>query len=97
MGDVQFNIAKGKSGAYLDLVGTGNARLIAVLLKASGLEADNVLVDHTTLASVLAAANDECDFTNYVRKTISAVTNTVDNTNNWFNSDTADLTWASAG
>ncbi len=97
MGDIQFNIAKGKSGHYLDQVGIGNARLIAMLVKASGLEADDVMADHDTFAAILAAANDECDFTNYARKTIASVTNTVDDTNNWFNSDTADLTWASAG
>lgn len=97
MGDVQFNIAKARSAVYLDNVGIGNARLIAVLLKASGLESDLTLVDHDTLASVLAGTSDECDFTNYVRKTISSVTNTIDDTNNWFNSDTADLIWAAAG
>ena len=97
MGDVQFNIAKGRAATYLDQVGIGNARLIAVLLKASGLEADNTMVDYDTLAAILAASNDECTFTNYARKQISAVTNTIDDTNNWFNSDTADLTWASAG
>lgn len=97
MGDVQFNIVKGKSATYLDLVGTGNARLIAVLLKETALEADNTLIDHTTLSSLLAGASDECDFTNYQRKTISVMTNTVDNTNNWFNSDTADLLYTLAG
>lgn len=97
MGDVQFNIAKAKSGYYLDQVGIGNARLIAVLLKASGLEADATLVDHDTLSALLAGTSDECTFTNYARKTISSVTNTVDDTNNWFNSDTADLTWTAAG
>lgn len=97
MGDIQFNVVKAKSGTYLDQVGTGNARLIAVLVKASGLEADATLKDHTTLASILAGTTDECDFTNYARKVISVVTNTVDNTNDWFNSDTADLIWATAG
>lgn len=97
MGDIQFNIAKAKSGTYLDQVGVGNARLIAVLVKASGLEADNTLKDHATLAAILAGTTDECDFTNYQRKVISSVTNTVDNTNDWFNSDTADLIWTTAG
>lgn len=97
MGDIQFNIAKARSAVYLDQVGTGNARLIAILLKASGLESDAVIADHATLAALLAAANDECDFTNYARKQISVVTSTVDNTNNWYNADTADLTWALAG
>lgn len=97
MGDIQFNIAKAKSGTYLDQVGVGNARLIAVLVKASGLESDNTLKDHATLASILAGTTDECDFTNYQRKVISVVTNTVDNANDWFNSDTADLIWSSAG
>lgn len=97
MGDIQFNIAKAKSGAYLEQVGVGNARLIAILVKAAGLEGDTTLKDHATLAALLAGTTDECDFTNYARKVISSVTNTVDNTNDWFNSDTADLLWTSAG
>ena len=97
MGDIQFNIVKAKSGSYLDQVGVGNARLIAVLLKATNLESDTTLKRHATLAALLAGTSDECDFTNYQRKVISVVTNTVDNVNDWFNSDTADLLWASAG
>lgn len=97
MGDIQFNIVKAKSGTYLDQVGVGNARLIAVLVKAANLEADNTLKDHDTLASILAGTTDECDFTNYARKVIASVTNTVDDTNDWFNSDTADLIWTTAG
>lgn len=97
MGDMQFNIAKAKSGGYMDQVGVGNARLIAVLVKAAAIEADATLKRQDTLAAILAGTTDECDFTNYERKTISVVSSTVDDVNDWYMADTADLTWLSAG
>lgn len=97
MADVFFNIAKGRWVGYADAVGTGNAAFIMVLLKDTGLEADNTLVDYDTLGAVLSAANDECDFTNYARKAITAKTITLDDTNNRIDVDVADQTWTSAG
>lgn len=94
--DIVFNIAKGKVGYYTSLPATNDA-LIVVLLKLSGLQADATLADHDDLAALLAASNDECDFTNYVRKTITAVTNTVSDSLNLFTSDFADQSWTSAG
>lgn len=96
MGDGTFNVAKGKAGYYATLPGTNDA-LVVVLLKATGLEADDTLNNHDTLAALLAAANDEADFTNYARKTVTAVTNTVDDTANRLDSDFADQTWTTAG
>lgn len=96
MADGVFNIAKGKAGYYATLPAANDA-LIVVLIKSSGLEADDTLNNYDDLAALLAAANDEADFTNYARKTITSVTNTVDDTNNRLDSDFADQTWTSAG
>lgn len=96
MGDVVMNIAKGRVAHYATLPQTNDA-IIVLLLKSSGLEADGTIVDHDDLAALLAAANDEADFTNYVRKTAASVTVTVDDTNNRVDVDFADITWTSAG
>ncbi len=96
MGDVVANIAKGRVVHYSTLPATNDA-LIFLLLKASGLEADTALVDHDTVSAMLAAANDEADFTNYARKTITSVTVTVDDTNDRVDVDFADQTFSSAG
>lgn len=96
MADGVFNIAKGKAGYYATLPAANDA-LIVVLIKATGLEADDTLNNYDDLAAILAAANDEADFTNYARKSITSVTNTVDDTNNRLDSDFADQTWTAAG
>lgn len=96
MADGIFNIARGKIGYYLGLPAASDAIRI-VLLKTSGLQADATLVDHNDLAAILAASNDEADFTNYTRKTAASVTLTVDDTNERADGDFADLTWTSAG
>lgn len=91
-----FNVALGKAG-YLSTLPAANDALVYVLLKSSGLEADDTLRDHDTLAAVLASTNDEADFTNYVRKTVTSATPGVDDTNNRLDVDIADQTWTSAG
>lgn len=97
MANLQFNIAMAAMKQYASGVGTGNAAFIMVLLKSAGLEADNTLRDYDTLSALLAAANDECDFTNYARKTITSATVTVDDTNNWVDIDFADQSFVNAG
>lgn len=93
-----FNIALGNLKNYASQVGVGNAAFIMLLLKSTGLEADSALLDHDNISVLLAATNDECDFTNYARKTISSVVGiTVDDTNNRVDVDIADQTWTSAG
>lgn len=90
MGDYVANIALGRV-RELAALGATNDALIVVLLKASGLEADGTLRDYDDLGSLLAAANDEADFTGYSRKTLASVTNTApDDTNNRADSDAAD-------
>jgi hypothetical protein len=96
MADGVFNIAKGKAAYYATLPAANDA-LIVVLLKATGLEADDTLNNYDDLAAILAAANDEADFTNYTRKTLASVTLTVDDTNNRADADAADFTYTSAG
>lgn len=91
-----FNIARGRAGYYSSLPAANDA-LIVVLLKSSGLEADDTLNNYDDLAALLAAANDEADFTNYARKSLTSATLTVDDTNNRLDVDIADQTWTSAG
>jgi hypothetical protein len=91
-----FNACKGEVKSLAALPAANDA-LIVVLLKLTGLQADLTLADYTDLAALLAASNDECDFTNYTRKTLTGVTNTVDNANNWLDTDAVDFTYAAAG
>ena len=96
MADQIFNIAKGKFAYYAEL-GQANDALIVVLLKSAGVEADDTLNNYDTLSALLAAANDEADFTNYARKTAANVTVTVDDTNNRVDVDFDDLVYTNAG
>lgn len=96
MADGVFNIAKGRAGYFTTLPAADDS-LIVVLLKSAGLEADDTLNNHDDLAALLAATNDEADFTNYVRKTLATVVLTVDDTNNRADGDAADFIYTSAG
>lgn len=96
MADGVFNIAKGKAGYYATLPAANDA-LIVVLVKSAGLEADDTLNNYADLATLLAATNDEADFSNYARKTVTSVTGTVDNAGNKLDDDMADLVWTAAG
>lgn len=90
MADFTFNIALGRV-RELSALGAANDALIVVLLKAAGLEVDGTLRDYDDLGALLAAANDEADFTGYARRTLSGVANTPpDDTNNRADSDAAD-------
>lgn len=95
MANQVFNIAKGRAAYYSTLPAASDA-LIVVLLTTTGLDADDTLNNFDDLASLIAA-NTEADFTNYARKSITSVTVTVDDTNNWVDADFADQTWTSAG
>lgn len=97
MANISFNISKGEIKKYCKLDGGANDALIIVLLKSSGLQADATLADHDNLSVLLAATNDEADFTNYARKTVTSATITVDDTNDRVDIDIADQTWTSAG
>jgi hypothetical protein len=91
-----FNIARGKFAYYAGLPASADA-LIVVLLKSGGLESDGTLMDYATLSDILAASNDEADFTSYTRKTLATVAVTVDNTNNRVDVTADNFTYTSAG
>lgn len=97
MGDVVANISLGEVKKYAKLDGGANDAFLVYLIKATGLQADDALRDHDDLAAALAATNDEADFTNYARKTVTSLTITVDDTNNRVDIDMADQTWTAAG
>lgn len=96
MADGVFNIAKGKVSRYAMLPGA-NDGFDVVLLKAAGLEDDDTLRDHDTLAAVLASTNDEYNFTNYARKQANSPTITVNDIDNFVDVDIADKSWTAAG
>jgi hypothetical protein len=101
MGDVVFNISKGKVNEYHDRVDgndPANSALIVVLLKT--VAADATLKDQDDLAAILAGGSTECDFTNYARKTLtdaSISASVVDDVNDRREADIPDQTWSSAG
>lgn len=90
-----FNIAKGRVAYYSSLPGTNDA-LVYVLLQSTGLDADSTLVDFDDLEALLAA-NNECNATNYARKSVTSATITVDDTNDRVDIDIADQTWTDLG
>lgn len=103
MADGVFNIARGRAVELYNRVENNDpasSGLVIVLLKANETEAD--FVDHDDLAALIAAAgNTEADFTNYARKVLTdtelAALPAPDDTNNRFDIDIPDQTWASAG
>lgn len=95
MPDFVFNVSYGKVASYWGLPAANDA-ILFVLLKSASIDSDAVMRDLDTLAAVLGGS-DECDFTNYTRKTASGLTVVTDDTNNWNTVDADDLTWASAG
>lgn len=88
-----FNIALGKV-AYYSTLPAANDALILVPLETSGLVSDATLKDYADLSTLLAGASNEQ--TTMGRKTITSVTVTVDNTNDWVTTDFADPVWTSA-
>ena len=101
MGDIVFNVAKGKVNEYHDRVNANdpaNSALIIVLLKVT--ESDALLKDYDTLALLLAGSNTEADFTSYARKTITDATisdSVVDDGADVRDADIPDQTWTAAG
>lgn len=96
MGNGVFNAAKGRLAHFVSLPAASDA-LVVVLLKAAGLEPDDALNNHTSLAAVLAASNDEADFTNYTRRVVTDPTVSIDNTANAVDVDMPDQAWPTAG
>lgn len=91
MGHIVFNVAVGKVRWYAQQAGVGNAALIAVPLEAAGLVSDATMRDYATLADLLAGATNEQ--TTIGRKSITVVSDTVNNTSDRWEGDFADLVW----
>lgn len=99
MANVVFNIAKGRVAQYLQNVKDGsptNSRIKVVPLETTGLEADATLIDYANLSVLLAGTSNEQ--TTMGRKTLTAaeLTLAVDNTNERFDADSADIVWTAA-
>ncbi len=89
MADFTFNVAKGKVAYYAGLP-TGGDTLIALMLKTASIEADSAMKDRTTLASsgtgllnTGGGGSTEATDASYARKTLTSVSVTIDNTNDW--------------
>lgn len=94
MSEVTYNVAKARlaTGA-LDL---DSDTIKVLLLKVAPAGCSNPDIDTVTaLLAVSTAA--ECDFTNYVRKTLGSAAVTEDDTNNRADVDYANVTWGAAG
>lgn len=87
------NIGKGRFVHFATLPATNDA-LIAVVLEATGLEADDALQDYDDLAALLAGASNEQ--TTMGRKTLTGVTVNINDTTNVASVDVADITWLAA-
>ena len=102
MADQPFNIAKGRAVELYNRVKSNDpstATLVIMLLKVS--ESDATLIDYDTFAALLGGSNTEADFTNYARIVLTdsdlAAFPSPDDTNDRYDIDIADQTWASAG
>lgn len=93
MANVVFNIAKGRIAYYASLPAANDA-LIVVVLEATGLVSDAVMIDYDTLADILAGSTNEQ--TTMGRKTAAGVTVTVDDTNDRVDIDMSDPAWLAA-
>lgn len=99
MGNIVFNIAKGRVAELYNRVDSNDpstSALIIVALKSSGLESDATLKDYDTLSDILAGANDEATNVNYARKTLTDSDITAlapDDTNDRMDVDIPDQTW----
>lgn len=74
MANQSFDVALGREVEFYSRVDSNdptNSALVLVVLSALGLESDAALRIHTTLASVLAASNDEVTNANYARKVLT--------------------------
>lgn len=62
---------KHKIGAYWEAAAAGTPDIGVLLLISAGLQDEDILADHDTVAAILATTNDEATFTGYVRKTVA--------------------------
>ena len=99
MGNIVFNIAKGKVAEYAARVNANdptNAVLLVVPVLTAGIEADSVLIDKDTLSDVFSGTTDEATAGGWNRKTLDqtgGITVTVDDGNDRVDVDIPDQTW----
>ena len=93
MANLVTNIAKGRFIHYATLPAADDA-LIAVVLEATGLEADGTLIDHDTLADLLAGTSTEQ--TTMGRQTMTNVVVTVDDVGDLASFTFDAITWPAA-
>lgn len=93
MANLVTNIGKGRFVHYATLP-LANDALIAVVLEASGLEADSALQDYTSLQALLAGPSNEQ--TVMGRKTLTGVTVSVNNSTDIATVNCDDLSWTLA-
>lgn len=105
MADFVYNLAKGKAAAWVDAINANspNANAVFVIELINTSASDATLKDLTTFAAIESDAST-AELTsgsnaNYARKTLAdtAMTVTVDNTNDWVVIDCADQTWTALG
>lgn len=95
MTDLITNIGKGRHVYYAAQAEAGGGPVLtAVVLEATGLEADDTLQDYDTLSALLAGASNEQSTMG--RKDLSNVTVTVDDTDNTASWTADDIVWANA-
>ncbi|MFE5681733.1 hypothetical protein [Streptomyces sp. NPDC056512] len=93
MANIVFNIALGRLAYYASLPATNDA-LIMVPIETTGIVGDTTMRDYDDLGTLLAGASNEQ--TTMGRKTLASVTSAVDDTNDRWNMDAADVTWTAA-
>lgn len=90
MADTVFNIAKGRV-VHLASLPAANDALVAVVLQSTNLPSDAIMRDYANLSALLAGSADEHPVMG--RKTLTNVTVSVDNSNDWVSCDADDITW----
>ncbi len=93
MANLVFNIAKGRVG-HLATLPASNDALIAVPIETTGIVSDATMRDYDDLATLLAGASNEQ--TTMGRKTLASVTSAVNDTDDRWDVDAADITWTAA-
>lgn len=93
MADIVFNVALGKVAYYASLPAANDA-LILVPIEATGIVTDVIMRDYHDLGTLIAGASNEQ--VTMGRKTLAAVTVTVNDVNDRVDIDSADVTWTAA-
>jgi hypothetical protein len=94
MAETVYNVAKTRIATGATDLDTHTLKML--LLKTTAAGAFNPDLDSVT--ELLAVGGVvECDFTGYVRKTLTSVTATQDDVNNRANIDAVNVTWDPAG